>query len=80
VASFSVRLRQLRQQHGLSLQQLAALTGIHTTQLGRFERGLQPRIDAIVRIAKAFNTDVHELANPVLDQAVANSPTVGVAN
>ena len=79
MADFSSHLRDLRRQRGLTLQQLADRAGIHTTQLGRYERGLQPGIDAVVRLARALGVDPRELMEPVLEGAIANSPAPPVA-
>ena len=76
--SFSTRLRELRQARGLTMDVLGAQTHIHPAQISRLERGLQPSVDAVVRLARALGINPHELMVPVIDHAVANSPTLPV--
>ena len=72
--TFASRLRTLRRARGLTLQQLGANTQIHHAQLSRYENGLLPSIDSIVRIAQALDVDPRDLAEPVIASASANSP------
>lgn len=74
VSTFAVRLRELRTRHNLTLAQLAERSRIHVSQLGRYERGLQPSIASIVQLAQALDIEPSELAAPVLSDAAANSP------
>lgn len=66
--TFPSLLRGLRRKANLTLGQLSERTqpAIHPTQISRFERGLQPSIDDIVRLAKALDVDPRELAESVL--------------
>lgn len=80
VASFAVRLRDLRLQQNLTQQALSARAGIHATQLGRYERGLQPTLSAVVQLAHALGVDPRELAEPVISAAIASSPTPPLAS
>jgi transcriptional regulator with XRE-family HTH domain len=51
-AAFGQRLRELRVERGISQDQLARRTGIHSTAIGRFERGArEPRLRSILRLA-----------------------------
>jgi len=54
--SFPARFIQLRKQHGLTQQAMADATGIHITQVKRYEAGTaQPSLEIIKKIALAFN-------------------------
>jgi transcriptional regulator with XRE-family HTH domain len=56
------RLRELRENAGLSQQELADLTGISKRQLGRYEQSKgEPSGDALVRIAKRLGVSVDYL-------------------
>ncbi len=72
------RLRVLRQGTGLTLHQVAALTGIGTSTLSRLEAGRrQPSLDLLVPLAAVYQTPVEELV-AVVEQAgqppVVHSP------
>ncbi len=61
-AAFGRRLRDLRGEHGLSLDDLARRTGIHATAIGRFERGgREPRLRTVVRLARGLGVLPREL-------------------
>lgn len=50
------RLRDLRQQRGLSQEEVAFDTGIAVSQIGCYERGYRkPGLDRIIKLAKYFN-------------------------
>ncbi|MFO2550741.1 helix-turn-helix domain-containing protein [Alicyclobacillus cycloheptanicus] len=50
------RLREMRQERGLSLDRLAQLTGVSKPMLGQIERGISsPTIATLWKIAKGFN-------------------------
>ncbi len=52
VLAFARRLRETRTAYGLSQEQLARRTGLHTTAIGRYERGArEPRLRTILRLA-----------------------------
>ncbi|MDH6117021.1 helix-turn-helix domain-containing protein [Kitasatospora sp. GAS204B] len=56
------RLRVLRQEAGLTLDQVAALTGIGASTLSRLEAGhRQPSLDLLVPLAAVYQTPVEEL-------------------
>lgn len=53
--SFADRLKKSRQEKGLSQTELAALAGIHYTQIGRYEnKGAKPASDVLAKIADAL--------------------------
>lgn len=59
VTGFSQRLRDLRQQRGLTQQALAKRADIHYTHIGRYESGKSmPAADTLRRIAEALGTTV----------------------
>ncbi len=52
---FGQRLRELRAEHGVSQYTLASRTGIHSTAIGRFERGTrEPMLGSILRLARGL--------------------------
>jgi transcriptional regulator with XRE-family HTH domain len=56
--AFGDRLRELRAASGLSQERLAGMAGMHTTYVGRLERGtIAPTLDTIVRLASALDLD-----------------------
>jgi transcriptional regulator with XRE-family HTH domain len=61
---FGRRVRQLREQQGLSQEALAARCGVHWTFLGQVERGQRSiRLDNILRIAAGLAVEPGELLN-----------------
>ena len=62
VRNFAVRIRNLRQQKGLSQERLAEEAGIHRTYLGGIETARRnPSLRNIIRIAGALGVPVKEL-------------------
>lgn len=60
--SMSMRIKLLRNQHGLSLEQLAQKSGLTKSYLSKVERGVaNPSISASMRIAEALMVDVSDL-------------------
>ena len=56
------RLRALRRQQTLSLEQLAQRTGLTKSYLSKLERGLsEPSISTVLRLAEAYGLGVSEL-------------------
>jgi transcriptional regulator with XRE-family HTH domain len=54
--AFGQRLRELRAEHGLSQDDLAHRTDVHSTAIGRLERGSrEPRLTTILRIARGLD-------------------------
>ena len=59
---FGRRLRELRDEHGVSQDMLSRRTGIHATAIGRFERGdREPRLTTILRLARGLGVSPGEL-------------------
>jgi DNA-binding XRE family transcriptional regulator len=53
--AFGLRLRQVRTECGISQDVLARRTDLHTTAIGRFERGArEPRLTTILRLARGL--------------------------
>ncbi|MGE8637499.1 MAG: helix-turn-helix domain-containing protein, partial [Achromobacter sp.] len=56
------RLRTLRRQQTLSLEQLAQRTGLTKSYLSKLERGLsEPSISTVLRLAEAYGVGVSQL-------------------
>ena len=56
------RLRALRRQHGLSLEQLAQRTGLTKSYLSKLERAVSaPSISTVVKLAQAYGMGVSQL-------------------
>jgi transcriptional regulator with XRE-family HTH domain len=54
--AFGQRLRELRAECGVSQDTLALTTGIHSTAIGRIERGgREPRLGTILRLARGLD-------------------------
>jgi transcriptional regulator with XRE-family HTH domain len=61
-ARFGARVRELRNQRGVSQEALAAEVGIHRTYLGGIELGLRnPALDNITRLARALRVSLRDL-------------------
>ncbi len=59
---FSIRLKELREEMGLSISQLAKNIGYSDVAVGRWERGLrQPNIEALIALAKYFKVSTDYL-------------------
>jgi transcriptional regulator with XRE-family HTH domain len=57
---FAANLRRHREEIGLSQHDLAALTGLHRTEISLLERGLRsPLLDTIVVLSRALELDSH---------------------
>ncbi|MFT9495818.1 helix-turn-helix domain-containing protein [Anaerosolibacter sp.] len=62
MATFSERLRELRQKHDITLDKMADDTGITKATLSRYENGhREPKLDIINTIADYFNVPVDYL-------------------
>jgi transcriptional regulator with XRE-family HTH domain len=54
--AFAERLAQLRKERGLTLQALGEVSGVHWTQIQRYETGgAQPTLDVLKRLAIALS-------------------------
>ena len=64
------RLRNYRQQSGLSQEKLAELSGCHPTYIGQVERGEKnATIESIAKIAEALNISLARLFEKLDDKA-----------
>ena len=70
VSNFARTLGSLRRQRDLTLDGLALSSGVHKSQLSRYERGLRPSLDAIHHIACALGVAPDSL----VDAAFADLP------
>lgn len=65
-AATGARLRRLREERGLSQQQVAALSGVPQESLSRIENGRRdPRLDTLKKLAAALDTDVARLLEDI---------------
>lgn len=61
--SFAKRLKQLRQQKGLSQSELGDLVKIHYTHIGKYERGeSSPSLETLIALAQCLNVTIDYLA------------------
>lgn len=61
---FANRLIELRKQRNLSQEELALLSGVDRTYIGRIERlERNPSLVVLAKIAKGFNMKIAELLN-----------------
>jgi transcriptional regulator with XRE-family HTH domain len=62
--AFGQRLRDLRAERGVSQYTLAAATGVHSTAIGRMERGgREPRLETILRLAHGLGVQPGRLVD-----------------
>jgi transcriptional regulator with XRE-family HTH domain len=62
--AFGVRMRELREREGVSQDGLAHASGIHSTSIGRIERGgREPRLTTILRLAHGLGVEPGELVD-----------------
>jgi len=60
--AFGQRLRELRAEHGVSQDDLSRRTDVHSTAIGRLERGSrEPRLSTILRLARGLNVEPGKL-------------------
>ena len=60
--SMGLRLRQLREQRGLSVRGLAVKAGVDWTAINRIELGkVNPRLDTLEKLAKALGVGLRDL-------------------
>jgi transcriptional regulator with XRE-family HTH domain len=65
---FAQRLRQVRQERGLSQEELADIAGLHRTYVGSVERNERNiSIDNMERLAIALEVDIIELLREQLE-------------
>lgn len=59
---FASKVKQLREERGLSQEKLAAKAGLHRTYIGMVERQERnPSLSCIYKIAKGLNVDIKDL-------------------
>jgi transcriptional regulator with XRE-family HTH domain len=62
--AFGQRMRELRDREGVSQDNLARESGIHSTSIGRIERGgREPRLTTILKLADGLGVEPGELVN-----------------
>ncbi|HEX4669229.1 MAG TPA: helix-turn-helix transcriptional regulator [Solirubrobacterales bacterium] len=62
--SFGERMRELRAREGISQDGLSHTSGIHSTSIGRIERGgREPRLTTILKLAHGLGVEPGELVN-----------------
>ncbi len=62
--AFGRRMRELRVREGISQDGLAHSSGIHSTAIGRIERGgREPRLTTILRLAHGLDVEPGELVD-----------------
>lgn len=73
---FHQRLKQLRLEKGLSKGDLASLSGVHYSQIGRYEeKGANPSADIIAKLSNALSVFSDFLMNGTSDELATNSLT-----
>jgi len=79
VAAFGRRLRELRENDGLSKEALGYLSGIHPTAIQRFEKGRRdPRLTSVLRLARGLKVPPRALVEDDADSAtfgIRTTPT-----
>lgn len=64
IAAFGKRLREVRDSQGLTQESLGDAAHIHSTAIGRLERGeREPRLTTILRLAAGLEVDPGQLLN-----------------
>ena len=64
--AFGQRMRELRQERGMSQDDLAHACDIHPTAIGRIERGArEPRLTTILRLARGLGVASGELLDVI---------------
>jgi transcriptional regulator with XRE-family HTH domain len=72
--SLADRLKQVRKDKELSQQQLADLSNVHISNIGRYERGdAQPSAELLNRIARALEVSPDFLMNGTIEDKAENS-------
>lgn len=61
-SKFGARLRGLREDAGLTQEQLSSKTGLHVTYISGLERGRRnPTLSVLTSLARAFDLNLSEL-------------------
>lgn len=58
---FGANVRRARVRRGLSQQRLAARSRLHRTEISLLERGREPRLSTIVRLARSLEVPLTAL-------------------
>lgn len=60
------RIKELRQQHGMTLKDLSKASGVPVSVISEIERGVykSPRVASLIKIARAFGVSVEDLVDP----------------
>lgn len=62
ISMFSKRLRQLRDERGLTLIQLSAYTGLGVTTISQYENGKRaPHLIQLIKLSEFFSVSVNYL-------------------
>lgn len=62
VTKLGNRIRQIRKDHGLSLEQLGELAGLHPNYIGQVERGEKNvTVESLEKIARGLGVSLQEL-------------------
>lgn len=62
VKQFGERVKQVRDEKGMSQEELADKAGLHRTQISLIERGMRsPRLETIEKLAKALKIQAKDL-------------------
>lgn len=70
--AFGERLRELRVERGVSQDELAGVTDVHSTAIGRLERGArEPRLTTILRVARGLGVEPGELLDGLAETPAA---------
>jgi transcriptional regulator with XRE-family HTH domain len=72
--AFGQRLRQLRTECGISKDNLARKTGIHSTAIRRFERGdREPLLKSILRLAEGLGVQPGALVDALGERTLTSA-------
>jgi len=81
MTAISHRLKALRKQHALSLEQLATRAGLTKSYLSKLERGLaEPSISTVLKLAQSYDISVGQLIGEEASLVDDNISVVRVAD
>ena len=67
---FSKHLKELREQSGLTMRELAVLCGVSKSAIGMYESGeRRPKYEALAALAKIFKVDITSLISLCTDES-----------
>jgi len=62
IVQLGKKIRRIRKQNKVSQEELAEKVGLHSTTLGRIERGeSNPPVYTVYKISQALKTPIHDL-------------------